>query len=176
MNTAGMTERTIEATPRLNARVVNQLLSERLDNTYRGHKGALWLFGLIVLMRVVMSLNSILNGRYVASSADGIPLQTYTPAAAQTAVSLFALLGFSNLVICLVCVLVLARYRSAVPLMFTLLLLQYIGGRLILYYLPIVRTGTPPGLYVNLSLLVLIIIGLALSLRSQSDLRRQDSR
>ena len=174
MSTAVMTERTAEASPRLNARIFRQLLPQRFDNTHRGHKLALWLFALIVLMRVVMSLNSILNGRSVASSADGIPLETYTPAAAQTAVSLFALLGFSNLVICLVCVLVLARYRSMVPLMFTLLLLQYMGGRLILHYLPIVRTGTPPGFYVNLSLLVLMIIGLVLSLRSQGNLRSQE--
>ena len=174
MNIAGMAERTAEATPHLNATIFNLLLPERLDNTHRGHKVALWLLSLIVLMRVVMSLNSILNGRHVASSADGIPLETYMPAAAQTAVSLFALLGFSNLMICLVCVLVLARYRSAVPLMFTLLLLQYLGGRLLLHYLPIVRTGTPPGLYVNLSLLVLMIVGFVLSLRSQDNLRRLD--
>jgi hypothetical protein len=174
MNTAGMAERTAEATPHLNATIFNQLLPERLDNTHRGHKLALWLFALILLMRIAMSLNSILNGRYVASSADGIPLETYMPAAAQTAVSLFALLGLSNLMICLVCGLVLARYRSAVPLMFTLLLLQYLGGRLILHYLPIVRTGTPPGLYVNLSLLGLMIVGFVLSLRGQGNLRRQD--
>jgi hypothetical protein len=174
MSTAVMMERTAEASPRLNASIFSRLFPQRFDNTYRGHKLALWLFALIVLMRVVMSLNSILNGRSVASSADGIPLETYTPAAAQTAVSLFALLGFSNLVICLVCVLVLARYRSMVPLMFTLLLLQYMGGRLILHYLPIVRTGTPPGFYVNLSLLVLMIIGLVLSLRSQGNLRSQE--
>jgi hypothetical protein len=169
-----MMERMAEVSPRLPARIFNQLLPESFDNTYRGRKLALWLFALIVLMRVLMSLNSILNGRYVASSADGIPLETYTPAAAQTAVSLFALLGLSNLMICLGCVLVLARYRSMVSLMFTLLLLQYMGGRLILHYLPIVRTGTPPGFYVNLSLLVLMIIGLVLSLRSHGNFRRQD--
>ena len=108
MNTARMTEGTTETSLRNGAGVFTRLLPERLDNMYRGHKVALWLFGLIVLMRVAMSVNSILNGRYVASSADGIPLETYTAAAAQTAVSLFALLGFSNLMICLVCVLVLS--------------------------------------------------------------------
>lgn len=147
-----------------NVGVFSRLLPARLDNTYRGHQAALWLFGLIMLMRTVMSVNSILNGRSVASSADGIPLGTYSPAAAQTAVSLFALVGLSMLMICLWCGLVLVRYRSAVPLMFTVLLLQYVGARLVLHYLPIARIGTPIGFYVNLSLLLLIIIGLALSL------------
>jgi hypothetical protein len=152
----------------------DRLLPQRADKTYRGHKLALWLFGIVVLMRVAMSLNSVFNGRYVASSADGIPLETYGPAAAQTAVALFALLGLAQLVICLLCVLVLARYRSMVSLMFTLLLLQFLGGRLILHFLPILRTGTPPGFYVNLGLLVLMVVGLALSLWRRDGLQPQE--
>ncbi len=151
----------------------NQLLPQRIDNTYRGHKLALWLFALLLFMRVAMSLNSIFNGYSVASSADGIPLDTFTPAAARTVVSLFALLGLSNFVICLLCILVLARYRSMIPLMFALLLLEYLSRKLILQFLPIVRTGTPPGFYVNLVLLALMIVGLALSLRSEGTLQVQ---
>ena len=52
--------------------------------------------------------------------------------------------------------------------MFALLLLQFLAGRLILRLLPVVRTGTPPGFYVNLAILVLMIVGLALSLRGGS--------
>jgi hypothetical protein len=79
----------------------NQLLPQRIDNTYRGYRLALWLFGLLLVLKVTMSLNSIFNGSTVASSADGIPLETFTSAGAQTVVSLFALLGLSRLVICL---------------------------------------------------------------------------
>lgn len=153
--------------------MLKQLLPQPIDNTYRGHKLALWLFVLLVLMKVVMSLSSIFNGYSVVTSADGIPLDTFTPAAARTVVSLFALLGLSNFVICLLCTLVLIRYRSMVPLMFALLLLEHLSKRLILQFLPIVRTGTPPGFYVNLALLALMIVGLALSLRSQGNLQLQ---
>jgi hypothetical protein len=62
-----------------------------------------------------MSLNSIFNGYVVLSTADGIPLDPYTPAAARTIVSLFAVLGLSNFMICLLGILVLARYRSMIP-------------------------------------------------------------
>jgi hypothetical protein len=148
----------------------NQLFPQRIDNTYRGHKLALWLFGLILFMRVVMSLNSIFNGYIVASSADGIPLDTFPSAAARTVVSLFALLGLSNFMICLLGVLALVRYRSMVPLMFALFLLQQLSGRVILLLSPIVRTGTPHGFYVNLILLALMIVGLALSLRRKGNL------
>jgi hypothetical protein len=152
----------------------NQLLPQRADNVYRGHKLALWLFALVVFMKVGMSLGSIFKGYSVASGPDAIPLNTYTPAAAQTIVSLFALLGLATLVICLVCMLVLARYRSLVPLMFALLLLQYLGGRLILHFLPAVRSGNPFGVYVNLAIFAVMLVGLALSLWSRRDLRAQD--
>ncbi len=141
----------------------NPLLPQRVDNTYRGYKLGLWLFGLLVLMKAVISLRSIFDGYSVASSADGIPLDTFTSAGAQTVVSLFALLGLARLVICGVGILVLIRYRALVPLMFVLLLLEHVGKELILRAIPIARTGAPPGLVVNLVFLGLMIVGLALS-------------
>ena len=144
--------------------MIRRLLPASIDNTYRGHGLALWLFGLLVFLRTAMGVNSILKGRSILTSADGIPLDTYPPAAAQTLVSLFALLGLSNLVLCLLGILVLVRYRSMVPLMFALLLTEHLGRRLVLYLLPVERTGRPPGFYINLALLALILAGLALSL------------
>jgi hypothetical protein len=55
--------------------------------------------------------------------------------------------------------------------MFALLLLQHLSRSLIHLLLPIVRTGTPPGFYINLVLLALMVVGLALSLRIKGDLR-----
>lgn len=144
--------------------MIRRLLPPSIDNRYGGHKLALWLFGLLLFMRTAMGVNSILNGRSVLTSADGIPLDAYPSAAAQTLVSLFALLGLSNLVLCLLGVLALARYRSMVPLMFALFLTEHLGRRLILYLLPVVRTGIPPGFYINLAILALMLVGLALSL------------
>ena len=66
--------------------MLNRLLPRQVDNTYRGYKLALWLFALVVLVKVAMSVNSIFNGHTVASSADGIPLDTFTPAGAQAVV------------------------------------------------------------------------------------------
>jgi hypothetical protein len=127
-----------------------------------------------VLIKLAMSLNSIFNGYVVASSADGIPLDTFPSAAAQTVVALFAIWGLAHLMICLLCILVLVRYRSIVPFMFAFLLLENLSRKLLLQFVPMVRTGTPPGFYLNLGLLTLMIVGLALSLRSQSNLRVQE--
>ena len=154
--------------------MLNQLLPRHVDNAYHGHKLALWFFAVVVLMKVVMSLNSIFNGRYVATSADGIPLDTFTPAAARTVVSLFAIWALAQLIICLLCIVFLARYRAMIPLMFALLLLEHLCRKLIFRVMPIVRTGTPPGFVVNLVLLALMVVGLALSLWSQDTLQAQE--
>jgi hypothetical protein len=147
--------------------MLDQLLPPRADNTYGGHKLAIVLFGLLVLMKTAISLGSIFNGYTAATSADGIPIDTYTPAGARTVVSLFALLGLANLVVCLIAILVLFRYRSLLPVMFVVFLLQHVGRYVILEFLPIARTGTPPGSAINLFILGAIVVGLALSLWSQ---------
>jgi hypothetical protein len=145
--------------------MLDQLLPRRLDNAYRGHRVAIWLFALVVSVHAGQGLMSTFNGYYAASGPDAIPLDTYPPAAAQTVVSLFALLGLWRLVVCLLCVVALVRYRTMIPLMFALLVLEYLSRRVILQFLPIARSGTPPGSVVNLGLLAVMIVGLALSLR-----------
>jgi hypothetical protein len=67
-------------------------------------------------------------------------------------------------------VLTLTRYRAMIPLMFVLLLIEHLARRWVLLVKPIARTGTPPGIYINLVLLGLMIAGLVLSLRRRADL------
>ena len=142
------------------------VLPKALDNQYRGHNVALWLFGFLTFIKSAQSLNSFFNPYLVASTADGIPLGTYPTTAANVVVSLFALLGVTTFMICLVSIAALVRYRTMVPLLFLVFLMQYAIGRLILLAHPIARSGPYPGLYINLGLLALMLAGLALSLLS----------
>jgi hypothetical protein len=152
----------------------SQFLPRVIDNTYPGYRLGLWLFGLLILIKTAMSFNSIFNGSYVASSADGIPLSAFGSDAAQTVVSLFAIWGLSQLMLALFCVVVLFRYRSLVPFMFGLLLLEQLSRRAILHALPIVRSGTPPGFFVNALLLAITIAGLGLSFRTWGRLKAHE--
>ena len=147
----------------------NRLLPRRIDNTYRGRKLALWLFSLIVAVKFIQSLMVTIAGDAVVRSADGIPLDTFTPAGAQTVLGLWAQMGLYRLIIYLLCVLVLVRYRRAIPFMFALLVFQYLVGQLIFQFVPIVRVGAPLGPVINLVLFVLMIVGLALSLWSRNN-------
>lgn len=144
--------------------ILNRLLPQPIDNTYRGSKIALWLFGLIVFVHILQSVMVIVSGYSVAQSADGIPLETYPAAAAQTILAIFTVSSLRRLIISLIGAVVLFRYRSAVPLMFVVLGLNYLGGQVILQFIPIVRVGTPPGIVVNLAMFGLTIVGLVLSL------------
>jgi len=142
----------------------NDILPKRFDNTYHGKKLALWLLGFLAFSKIVMGLNCIFNGYYVAASADGIPLGSYSPAGTQTVVSMFAAWGLSVLIFGLLSMLALLRYRSMVPFMFALLLVEHLSRKLIFVFLPIARSEGSKGWLVNLVLLVVIVIGLALSL------------
>jgi hypothetical protein len=144
--------------------VLDKLLPRPIDNRYSGSKIALWLFGLIVFVHIVQSVLVIVNGYSTAQSADGIPLETYPAAAAQTILAIFTVASLRRLIISLMCAVVLLRYRSAVPLMFVMLGLNYLGGQVIFQFVPIVRVGTPPGVVVNLIMFGLTVVGLALSL------------
>lgn len=151
--------------------MIERLLPERLDNNYQGRKLALWIFGLVVFLRAVQSVMIIFNGYNTARNADGIPLETYPPAATQTILALFAVFSLSRLIICLICLIVLLRYRRAIPFMFIVLAILYLGGQVIYRFIPIVRVGSPPGVIVNLISFVMIVIGFALSLWKRPEKR-----
>jgi hypothetical protein len=144
--------------------ILSRLFPARIDNTYQGSKIALWILGLIILIHLFQSVMALVNGNSIAQSADGIPLNTYPAAAAQTILAIFMVSAFRRLIIALICGVVLFRYRRAVPLMFVLLGLMYLGGQAIFQFVPIVRAGTPPGLVVNFIMFGLMVVGFVLSL------------
>ncbi len=145
--------------------IIARLLPDRLDNAYTGHVAALWLLALLLLMKLAMSANVILNGEMVAMKADGIPLASYPSEAAHAVMVMFGIWGITQVALCLIGVLVLCRYGAMVPLMFAVFLLEHLLRRVYLAVMPLERIGNPPGGYVNLVLLATASLGLVLSLQ-----------
>jgi hypothetical protein len=145
--------------------VLNRILPSQFDNVFRGHRLALGLFGLFVALRLVMGANSALNARTVASGADGIPIDDLG-SAGDIVVGLFSLQGYSSFVLALLALLVLIRYRAMVPLMFLVFLVELLGRRGLVLLNPIAppASGAPVGFYINLGLLLILVVGFALSL------------
>jgi hypothetical protein len=141
----------------------NQLFPRRLDNTYRGRKIGLWVFALVVAFRAAQVEGILVNGASILRDGHGIALDAFTPADVKTLAAIYALSGLGRIVLLLLSVLVLLRYRSAIPLMFALLVLDLALGQVVLLHsVPIVRV--PTASIVDLVLLAVAIIGLALSL------------
>lgn len=140
------------------------MFPQQIDNTYRGQTAALWLFGFVLLIRLAMSFNCIFNGYAVATGADGVPLAKFSPAAVQMIVFDFAAWGLAHLVLSLICMLALVRYRSAVPMMFAALLTEFAARKVIRVYIPIETGAASPAFYVNWILFTSLTIGLLLSL------------
>lgn len=144
--------------------MIERIFPACIDNRYRGHRMALWLFVPITFQKVAQSLVHLLKADGGAQSLSAIPLDTYPPAAAQNVVGLFARMGLEQLLLALLLVLVLFRSRAMIPLMYVVLVAQFLGSRLVSDLKPMVRAGTSS---VGMPLLVvalLTIFGLVLSL------------
>jgi hypothetical protein len=159
---------------RLSSHVLNRLFPRQADNRPDGHRAALWLLGLFVTLKLVMSVNSILNTASVATGGDGLPLDGFSPAAARTVLMLFALMSLGQLTLAVIALAILIRFRAMVPFIYLVLLCEHLARRFIVHSYAVPRTETTPvGWYVNLGLLVLLTIGLLLSLVPS---RRRESR
>ncbi len=141
-----------------------RLFPEVLDNRYQGRTIALWIFGLLLTLKILQSVNVMFRPYYIAISADGIPLSNYSAPAVGTVVGLFSLLGLAQFIIWMFGVLALVRYRSMVPLVYCAMVVHYLCGRGLLLLHPVVRAGPQPGIYINMAAFALMLLGLLLSL------------
>lgn len=144
----------------------SRLFPTQLDNNFRGWRLAIWLFVPIVLLKTVIGVNSIIMTRQVASTADGIPLDSYSAAAAQAVIALFALLGMWQLILALIAFIALIRYRAMIPLLYLVLLIQMLANRALNFLHPIAPAAgaaAAPGTYLSLGILAATVIGLVLS-------------
>lgn len=149
-----------------------RLFPRQLDNNYRGHWLGKWLFVGVVLARLAIGVNSTINTRFVAMSADGIPLDKYSPAAADAVVALFGISGFFLLLLSLLGLVVALRYRAMIPFIYLLLLIDQVGRRVLLQIHPIAKSGVATanlGLGFVLLILGASAIGLVLSLWPQRE-------
>jgi len=148
--------------------VLNRIFPEHIDNHYRGHKLALWFFVPITFMKLAISLLHIFNADGGAQSISTIPLDSYSPGAAQNVIALFARVGLDQLFLGLIFVLVLIRYRAMIPLMYVLIVVQYIAHEGVVHMKPLALAGTSGASTPALVLMVLSICGLVLSLTGKA--------
>jgi hypothetical protein len=144
--------------------MLTRLFPPRIDNSFPGIRLGLWLFVPHLALRLLQGINSIVMTERVMVGADGIPLATYPPEAAATAISLFALLGADRLVIGAIGLVALVRYRAMIPLLYVLLLGEFLLKQGVLALRSPARETTAAGALVTGVLVSLMLTGLVLSL------------
>jgi hypothetical protein len=144
--------------------VLSRILPERIDNRFRGHPAALWLLVPITLQKLAVSLTHLFKADGGAQSISTMPLDTYPPSAAQNIVGLMARMGTEQLLLALLLVLVLLRYRAMIPLMYALIVVHYLASRGVALMKPLVMAGVPGARTPALVIAILSVVGLALSL------------
>jgi len=145
--------------------MLGRIFPKQIDNTYRGHWLGLVLFAAVVFVRFMMGFNSMVFTRYVATSADRIPLDKYGASADATIITMFALLGLSLFLPALLGALALIRYRAMIPLIYLFLLFHEIGNKIINTIYPSERSAAASdvGYYVVLGVIAATVLGFLLS-------------
>jgi hypothetical protein len=139
------------------------LLPDKADNTIRGMKLPFYAFIPIALISTVRSFIHLLAPDGGAGSIAGLDLAV---AGAGSIVFAFALWGSAQLIYAIIQLAVVVRYRSLVPFMYLLLILETLLRMLVGYMKPVTFAHTPPGAFQNYVYLPLAVLMLGLSLWS----------
>ena len=114
-----------------------------------------------------MAYNTTINTRYGAVNADGIPIDSYSPEAGIMVLNIFAKLGNMHFILIAVSLLALIRYRSMVPLIYLILIYEYLSRRLlssIWLDVPFFQFATSTAGVIVQSLFLAMVTGFVLSL------------
>ena len=141
-----------------------KLLPNPVDNCFRGIKISQYAFLLITFATIVRSLIHVFALDGGAQSIATIPLASYSAQAAATVILMFSLWGLSQLLMGIVYLGVYLKYKSLIPMMYVLMIVEYAMRIVIGQMKPIITMGTAPGSIGNWIMVPVCAILLALSL------------
>ena len=148
-----------------------KLLPDQINNSFRGKKISQYAFLIITVVTIVRSLIHVFAPDGGAQSIATIPLDTYSTEAAATVILIFSFWGLSQLLMGLVYIGVYVKYKTLIPMMYVLLIIEYAMRIVIGQMKPIVTTGTAPGSVDSWVMVPVCVVLLALSLiQSKRDL------
>jgi hypothetical protein len=149
--------------------VLEQLFPETLDNRFRGHLLALWLFIPITLGKMLAGLSYLFAADVHASQ----PLASPNVAGAAWIADIVVQIGLSELSLGLVFLVVLFRYRSMIPLMYALLLVGILLEKGLMSHSYSAVVSEPSNPLLTLTFALMSIVGFIFSIRSDRPLLEQ---
>jgi hypothetical protein len=152
--------------------VLSRVFPRQFDNEYGGSRLAIGLFVPLVLVNLIIGTNTMLNTQALLQ-AEGIPLASYDAEPVRVIVKGFKSWGLGHVLLFSLGLLALLRYRAMIPLMYLVFVLENLLRKVVQSSNPfqvVTRSGEPSiGALINLTLLVLLVLGLALSLAGRKD-------
>ena len=157
--------------------ILHRLLPRQIDNAYKGHPLGLWLFVPPLFMKVLMGINvsginPLVSSRHILVSVDGVPVDTFPLEAQSITMLFFTAWGLSLLVIGLLGLVALLRYRAMIPLMYLALTMEQVGRMVLSRIHAGGDAGEPGGISlsvgINWGLAAMLMVGFALSLVKSS--------
>jgi len=142
-------------------KIFETLLPSNINNNIRGTKIPFYVFALYAIVSAVRSCIHLLSADGGAGTIAGMDLSV---AGADGIVFAFALWGSSQLLFAIIQLLVVFRYKSLVPFMYLMLILEVLLRELVGRMKPVTFAHTPPGAIGNQIILPLAALMLALSL------------
>lgn len=146
--------------------MIKYLFPNSIDNDYKGNKAAMYLFYLVTAFTVVRSIIHLVSPDGGAQSIATIPLHLISKDASDTIIHMFAEWGLSQLLFGLFYIVVLIKYKSLIPLMYLLLVLEYSTRLFLGFNKPFELEGHAPGGIGNYILVPLFFLMFILSLRN----------
>jgi len=140
--------------------ILGVLLPAAADNTIHGLRLPVYVFAVIAVLSAIRSCIHLLAPDGGAGSIAGMDLSV---TGANGIVFAFALWGSAQLVYAIMQLAVAFRYRSLVPLMYVLLIVETLLRMLVGHWKPVTFLHRPPGAIGNYVILPLAILMLGLS-------------
>lgn len=140
-------------------KILSILLPPKADNTICGMKLPVVVFTLITLISLVRSCIHLFAPDGGAGSIAGMDLSV---AGASGIIFAFALWGSAQLIYALIQLVVVLCYRSLVPFMYVLLIVETLLRELVGRIKPVTFAHTPPGAVGNIVYLPLAVLMLVL--------------
>ena len=143
-------------------RILEIILPQKIDNSLKGSKLPFFVFAIYAVISTGRSLIHLLATDGGAGSIAGMDLSV---TGAKGIIFAFALWGSSQLILAMVQIIVVLRYRALVPLMYCLLIIEILLRQLVGYLKPVSFAHTPPGAIANQIILPLALLMLVMSVR-----------
>ena len=147
--------------------MLEKIFPKQISNHYQGKAIAKWVFAAMAVLTIARSLAHIFVPDGGAQSIATIPLDAFTSSGATVVIGMFAQWGLTQLMFGLLYVLVLWRYQSFIPLMWSFILFEWTGRLLVGFYKPFETVGQAPGGIGNMIFPVLALIMLMFSLKEE---------